>query len=88
MKKVYLTIDINREDEYFDSFVDFEKWNFGEIIKEKSYATLINPNLLEIIRAELVAEKIISTKTSLLICAAIQKPKDLLSIIEIINPKK
>lgn len=71
MKKVYLIIDINREDEYFDLFVDFEKWNFGEIIKEKSYVILINLNLFEDIRVELVVEKIILIKINLLICVVI-----------------
>jgi hypothetical protein len=88
MKKVYLTIDINREDEYFDSFEDFEKWDFEEIIKEKSYATLINPNSLEDIRAELVAEKNYFNKNKPINLCRNSKPKELQSIIEIIRPQK
>mgnify|MGYP001797391998 FL=1 len=79
MKRIYLTIDINVNDKYFDGLSNFDKLNIKDIIEDKRLT--LDPFELENIRGEIVAERIRKNKENILIGFAIRTVEELKKIL-------
>ncbi len=79
MRKIYLTVNVNVNDDCFNNLKNIEKLNFGEI-----------PSISELKkeRGEIIAERIIETKGDLLIGFAIQELDHLVNILEFLKEKE
>ena len=83
MRKLYLTINVNCEDDYFQRFAGLKKMNYGDIIRSK-------PNLSDVVelsdkRVEIIAETIAEHENDLLLAFAIRKKGQLSHIIKLIS---
>ena len=79
MKRIYLTIDINVNDKYFDGLSNFDKLNIKDIIEDKRLT--LDTFELENIRGEIVAERIRKNKENILIGFAIRTVEELKKIL-------
>jgi len=86
MRKIYLTINLNVNDECFDNLNDCSKKNIREIFNQKQ----VNQKSFELekIRGKVVAQEIIENETNLLIGFAVKSRYDLETILELIRDKK
>lgn len=86
MKKICLTIDLNVNDKCFDDFLNYEKMDIGDIVKQEE----INLKAFELeeIRGEIVVEQIRKVEKNLLIGFAIKKRNDLKTVMELSNKEE
>ncbi len=80
MKRIYLTIDINVNDKYFDKFSNCDKLNIKDIIEAKELT--LAPFELERIRGEIVAKRIRKSKEDILIGFAIKTVEELKTVLD------
>jgi len=73
-------------DKYFDGFLNYEKINIGDIVKQEEIN--LKPFELEKIRGKIVAEQIRRVEKDLLIGFAIKSRKDLKTVLELSESKK
>jgi hypothetical protein len=83
LRKLYLTINVNCEDDYFQRFGGLEKMNYGDIIRSKSNFSDVGE--LSDKRVEIIAETVAEHENDLLLAFAIRKKGQLSHIIKLIS---
>ncbi|AEE51780.1 hypothetical protein [Haliscomenobacter hydrossis] len=79
MRKIYLTVDINVNDDFFKEMTGLEKLNFGDILMDADYKDVWYD------RGKIVADTILKTQADILIGYAVQTPKDIESLLKKIS---